>query len=413
MNLIKKNLYFFFPYRGVGGVPILFLRLANYLSILDLYNIYLIDYEDGYMAKNYDKSKDIQFEKYQIDKNIYFKENDTVVFQSMPLWAMPPSLIFNDKTKLIYWNLYPYNMFGCASSIDKYFKNKVIRKLVTLCFRYFIYGDDRKAIKRFDEDKSIFFMDGENFEQTQEWLDVKLQNQLYLPLIIDNIENIKTGYMPKNNELKCLWIGRIGDFKVHILLYTLKKLNSLSKLISKKIFFSVVGTGEYLNYLKQEAEALENIQINYIDYIDPNDLKEYLNDIDIGFAMGTAALDFAKYGLPTVLLDFTYEELTQDYKFDWLYNTKNFTLGREITEELCEKNNRSLGNILGDVVVNYESISNKSFDYINNNFNIAKNVEKFIALVENSSLTYGHLNKKYFKMNIFHKLIGTKKYYND
>lgn len=413
MNSTKENLYLFFPYKGIGGVPMLFLRLAHYLSNLDLYNVFLIDYDNGYMAKNYDQGKNIQFVPYSIDKNIHFFDNDIVVFQSMPLWGMPHNLIFENKAKLIYWNLHPFNLFGYASSIGKKFKNKIVQKLFTLAFRYCIYGNDRRAIKKFDEKKSIFFMDGENFEQTQKWLDVKLKNQLYLPLIIDNIENVKSNYLPKAGEIKCIWIGRIGDFKVHILLYTLKKLDELSKKRYKKILFSVVGTGEYLNYLKQETENLKNIQINYIDYIDPNNFKEYIVEMDIGFAMGTAALDLAKYGLPTVLLDFTYEEVNQDYKFDWLYNTKNFTLGREINDTLCKVNNKSLENILIDIEISYQHISNKSFEYINHNFNIENNVKKFIELIENADLVYSDLDQKYFTMNLFHKLIGAKKYYHD
>ena len=72
MNLTKKNLYFFFPYRGVGGVPVLFLRLANYLSNMNVYNIFLIDYEDGYMAKNYDKDSGVKFVGYSQNTNIKF-----------------------------------------------------------------------------------------------------------------------------------------------------------------------------------------------------------------------------------------------------------------------------------------------------------------------------------------------------
>ena len=67
MNSTKKNLYFFFPYRGVGGVPVLFLRLANYLEKLDLYNIFLIDYQDGYMANNYNQKSNIRFVSYSQD----------------------------------------------------------------------------------------------------------------------------------------------------------------------------------------------------------------------------------------------------------------------------------------------------------------------------------------------------------
>jgi len=413
MNLDKKNLYFFFPYRGVGGVPILFLRLAHSLSTMSKYNLFLIDYEDGYMSKNYDKNKDISLVEYNIQKNIIFQDDDIVVFQSMPLWGMPPNLMFSEKTQLIYWNLHPYNLFGYASSIGKYFKNNVLKSVATLIFRYFIYFNDRKAVKIFDENKSIFFMDGENIEQTQKWLNIKLKNKYYLPLVIDNIENIKIDYTPNQDSLSCVWIGRIGDFKVHILIYTLRKLNKIARKINKNIIFNIIGAGEYLNYLKEEVRELGNIKIVYKDYIKPKDLKDYLKKIDIGFAMGTAALDFAKYGLPTVLLDFKYEEINCDYKYDWLYNTESFTLGREIHTNMCDNDNTSLEKMLSNLSTDYKSISLKTYKYIKNNFLVEKNVKKFIDLLEKSTLRYDDLDKKYFNMNILHKFIGAKKYYHD
>jgi hypothetical protein len=413
MNLTKKNLYFFFPYCGVGGVPVLFLRLTNYLSNMNVYNIFLIDYESGYMAKNYDKNSSIKVVAYSQNTNIKFENNDIVIFQSMPLWGMPPNLLFSDSTKLIYWNLHPYNMFGYASSIGKYFKNKFVQKIFTIGFRYFIYPNDRKAVKLFDTKKSIFFMDGENYTKTKELLDINISTPLFLPLIIDNIENIKENYTPNDDMLNCIWIGRIENFKVHILLYTVKKLNVMAIEYKKEIVFTIVGNGEYLDFLQEEIKNLKNIKIKYIDYIDPNNLKEFLKVFDIGFAMGTAALDFAKYGLPTVLLDFAYEEIKQEYKFDWLYNTKNFTLGREINSKLCEFKNKSLENIVNSLSKDYDPISLKSFNYVNDNFKIENNVNSFVNLIDKSSLVYSDLSIKYFDMNIFHNIIGAKKYYND
>ena len=409
----KTNLYFFFPYCGVGGVSVLFLRLATYLSNINLYNVFLIDYKDGYMAKNYDESSSVKFVVYSRTTNIKFEDNDVVIFQSMPLWGMPPNLFFSDSTKLIYWNLHPYNMFGYASSISKYFKNKFVQKLLIFGFRYLIYPNDRKAIKVFDKKKSIFFMDEENYTKTRELLDLNISIPSYLPLIIDDIENIKENYIPNDQKLNCIWMGRIADFKVHILLYTLKKLNVMATEYKKEIVFTIVGNGKYLDYLLEEIKTLKNIKIKYIDYVNPNNLKEFLKVFDIGFAMGTAALDFAKFGLPTVLLDFAYEEIKKEYKFDWLYNTKNFTLGREIDSKMCEYRNKSLENIITSLSKDYVAVSIKSFNYVNDNFKIESNVNKFLKLMEESDLVYSDLSIKYFDMNIFHNIIGAKKYYDD
>jgi len=46
------KLFFCFPYRGVGGVPLLFLRIAEELSARSKAETYLVDYSDGFMAKH-------------------------------------------------------------------------------------------------------------------------------------------------------------------------------------------------------------------------------------------------------------------------------------------------------------------------------------------------------------------------
>ena len=50
---MKKNLYLIFPYRGTGGVSILFKRAAEWLADKD-YFIKVTDYSDGFISKNVD-----------------------------------------------------------------------------------------------------------------------------------------------------------------------------------------------------------------------------------------------------------------------------------------------------------------------------------------------------------------------
>ena len=41
---------FVFPYRGVGGVPVVFSLIAEDLAIRHGHEIYIVDYKDGAMA---------------------------------------------------------------------------------------------------------------------------------------------------------------------------------------------------------------------------------------------------------------------------------------------------------------------------------------------------------------------------
>ncbi|MBC7037566.1 hypothetical protein G6O47_23990, partial [Salmonella enterica subsp. enterica serovar Enteritidis] len=44
----RPRLYFCFPYHGVGGVSLLFLRVGEALARAGLADVTLVDYADGY-----------------------------------------------------------------------------------------------------------------------------------------------------------------------------------------------------------------------------------------------------------------------------------------------------------------------------------------------------------------------------
>lgn len=56
MDRVQKaelKICFYFPFREVSGVPVLFFRMANELAILNSgIKIYVIDYIDGAIARN-------------------------------------------------------------------------------------------------------------------------------------------------------------------------------------------------------------------------------------------------------------------------------------------------------------------------------------------------------------------------
>ena len=411
MNIKNKKLFFFFPYRGVGGVPILFLRIAHYLSNLNKYDLYLIDYKDGYMAKNYNKDKNIKLLLYNPNENITFNSTDIILFQSMSFFLMPKNLRYNADAKIIFWNLHPYNLFGYAARISR-FKNKIVQSIFHMLFRTLIYSKDRKVVDLLQKNKSLFFMDGENLEQTEKLLKINIENPIYLPLMIDGGENIKFGYVQDSENLNCVWIGRIADFKVHVLAYTVKQIEKYC--ISKNIncSFTIVGDGDFLQYLQGELVNL-SIKVIYVNHINSSDVKDFLKGIDVAFGMGSSALDTAKYGVPTVLLDFTYEKILKDYRFNWLFNTENYTLGRNITHKSYQEGNNTLEVMMDELFSNYSELANSSFEYIFRNFDVQHNIKKFISLVDTSGLVAKQIPKQSFKMNIFQKMIGAKRYYNE
>ena len=48
---MKKNLFLIFPYKGVGGVSVLFKRAAEWLVERN-FSVKVIDYSDGFISKS-------------------------------------------------------------------------------------------------------------------------------------------------------------------------------------------------------------------------------------------------------------------------------------------------------------------------------------------------------------------------
>ena len=102
---------FVFQYRGVGGVPILFFRVAKFLVEQNLARPFLVDYEDGMMARLInDDMQRVTLVPYSDDAVTCLPEDAIVVFQSMTPWSIFPNLNVAKEAKIFFWNCHPFNL---------------------------------------------------------------------------------------------------------------------------------------------------------------------------------------------------------------------------------------------------------------------------------------------------------------
>ena len=113
-----------------------------------------------------------------------------------------------------------------------------------------------------------------------------------------------------NNEeiLHLSWIGRLCDFKIHILNYTIKRIASYCLLSKRTIVFHIVGEGEMKSLLEPYTNRYFNVIVE--GSIPKERLDAFLlNNIDINLSMGTSALESIKLAIPTIILDFSFKRL--------------------------------------------------------------------------------------------------------
>lgn len=359
MNIHKKlSIYFAFPYNGVGGCSILFLRVASYLQKNNLADCFLIDYENGYMAR---ENEDVQLLVYGRD-NIKIPDYGVLVTQSTPPWAIYKHIKFSNQSRVFYWNCHPFNLVPSIPGIRELSTTPVVASILRRSILKKYYTTVASFAKYLNDASSIIFMDGENLRTTEQLLNIYLKDPKLIPIPIE--PETKKWLKDERNFLKVLWVGRIVDFKFYPLLNALVELNGLQ---NRKITVTIVGSGDYLGLLKNKCLQLRNIDIEFINEIAHHKLKSFMLNYDIVLAMGTTALESSSMGIPTVLLDPSYKKVKGSYKFRWLYETRNYDLGSFSYHEECNdfksSYSRGMANLIGEFEKDAKSISTRCHEY--------------------------------------------------
>lgn len=391
----NKSLYFCFPYHEVGGVSVLFLRMAQALSRKIDNPIYLVDYADGYMA-THNKDTKIKLLEYVDDQPVLIPEDAILILQSMTPWSIFPSLKIHDNAQVFFWNCHPYNLVPTFPGIrnlmySSSFFTWLMLSTVLISFKMKM----RAFLKALQDNKAIAFMDRTNVEVTQNSLDVKVKNQTYLPVAIDHCAlEINLNKQDLSKEIRAAWIGRVADFKVHILLYSINKMSSWAMEHKKKCSFTVIGTGEFLDFLKSSTQSHEFFELRFVGNMNTSELKSFLkNECDLLFAMGTSALEGASLGVPSVLLDIAYGEVKGDYIFKFLFEETGCVLGDVLTSKSFKKDNNSLERILGLVEKDFALVSKQSFEYCKKYHSIEVVTDNLIDCLSLNELTFFRLKK--------------------
>ena len=399
-------------------MPVLFYRLVNELSkSIDSMEIYVIDYTDGAIAINLEEKKNVKLLPFCDGVSISPPEDCILVMQAVLPYSIRPELKILPNTRLFFWNLHADNLIPVLIPLpylrNIQFRNFVFYRLLSFLF----YNSLVKRLKFFTEfavqKKALYFMDLPNLEKTSKFLFIDnfiISEFLPVPAVMSN--TLKSDYLQEIRELKFTWIGRLCDFKSHILIYTIKKLSKIS--FEKKIKFRyfIVGDGPF----KQKIIGLdvnhEWFNIEIIGKLKPQELDLFLlENTDILTGMGTSALEGAKLGIPTILLDISYYDLKGDYKYRWIHDTKNYDLGHEITQKDLEVDNQSLINMIDEALNNYRNISAKALDYFVQNHEIKHVAKKFIEKVNLSELRFSEIDSKIINKSILRRLYDLIKYH--
>jgi len=381
-------------------MSLLFLRIAEYLAVTDQAYTFLIDYEDGTMAINRDKSL-TKLLTYSDDGKVCVPDEAILIFQSMTPWSMYPGLSVHESVKVIFWTCHPFGLIPTLPGMRR--KMQASIKVSLLILNSVLYSFKRRASKFtvfLNSVDAIIFQDSSGLKITQSYLNLRLSDPKFLN--IPAMPSIRTKTNPQqrikdDKLLKFTWIGRIVNMKYFILKYAVSKLNVIQDSLGYSVEINIIGQGEYLPKFKKECLKFNNITFRFIDHLTPLELDQFLlSETDVLLAMGTSALEGAKFGIPTILLDISYREVPEGFVFTWLHEKSDNGVGEVLSIDKLEYGNDSLKNKALQIIKNYAEISEKELDNFRQNHALDFISESLLKFSQGSNLSWKMLEENNF-----------------
>lgn len=285
-----------------GGTDALLHRMYDWLITQD-YSVDLMDYNSINKAEN--ESYDIVYlPTSQIDF-LWILKKHNIKFTKIVIWAM-----------------------GHGAYTAAFYNRNYNKSLFCVPINYLLNFVAIKSIKHFMQLHSCIFTDEAGMELDLHGIKYINDELIYpIPIVFPQASNYARAYNGQN--LVITWIGRVTkDFKeipIKQIIYDLKCCLKNRSIQSAK--FNIIGSGDALDEIKEYA-SLNNIKCEYKDYIDPNEIGAFLEqETDLMIAMGTSALDGAKYGCPTAVINALKKVEENSSEYRWIYESKGYSLG--------------------------------------------------------------------------------------
>ncbi len=406
-----KTVAFYFPYYEVSGVPVLFSNLADYFSKNYQFKIAIIDFEDGYMSNSLRENNKIEKIIFETSKPLLI-DVDIVIMQSILPFAMRPEVSFSNKTRIMFWNLWVDNLIPNLfpfAMVRKYYPN-IYRKILSI-----FWNRKLKLMKEFLMNaihlNSLLFMDSANLNNTNYFLSTAIKNSFFLPIACSSGEKRKNEINKDLVELNFSWLGRICDFKIHILNYLILKLSEAAKKLELKVKLHIIGNGPKIDKINSKNYIHKFFDVILLGTMDKKKVDIYLSsNIDINASMGTSVLESAKLGIPSIVLDYAFYPIKFNYKFRWLHDTKYYDLAHLIKKSDDMSKSYEIREIILEFINNRKKLSERSYNYYLSNHSLVSVSDKLKNQIEKSKLTINDINPELLKKSIFRRLNNYKKY---
>ncbi len=391
----KFDIIFYFPFRHPSGVSNLFVRMAQWLAGPGNLHVAVIDYRDGHMAINLVQGGDVALIDFEDSEKLFVPSDAILVMQSLLPYTLPENFIIHPETRIVMWDFLYYSLVNTLIPI---------RPIRLFQYRYpWFYHiwmrnfqpKMRAAIASFIggmiEKESLLFHDRQIVQQTTDYLAIPIENPLCLPVPV-KIVTLSQRLKNSDSILHCGWVGRLYDFKIHMLVHVVERMSEWSRQAARKTVFHIVGDGDEgwrLDELKIENKFFTMKREGSIPSAQLESFME--ENFDITFSMGTSALESAALGIPSVLLDYSFVPIQGKYHFKWLFDSIPGDIGHKIGRDDLESGTDSLEKLLEEYFHSKSDISKKVYAFCKENHSMDAIGSRFLEIVMNAKYRWGDI----------------------
>jgi hypothetical protein len=322
-----KGVAFVYPTRMLGGAELLFIRVAKHLALDHSIRVGVVDYSDGFIARQLVGSP---VEIIPFTEQTRLEGFSHVVAPPTMLPLLDEQISVDGDARLLLWLLHPLNFLELFPGHSRTI-TLPIAWIKRLLYLYNLeYLRFRRKVQRLSNLNAIVYMDEENWRVNRYLFDLPTSAKRYLPVPIPNAEKPTTDKVKElsGRSLDLVWLGRLANFKVTALNHIIQEADKHTRLHQRDLTIHVIGTGPSADKLYKPLYA----KLKSVGVLQGKELYDYLREkTSILFAMGTSSLEGGQMGLPTVLVDASYTPFPSNYRFRWLHQTRDFTLGRVLS----------------------------------------------------------------------------------
>lgn len=417
------KILFYFPYQEECGVPVLFLRMSRWLAENhgDEYNVYVCDYADGAMARNLKKDDSVGLYVSGTPEGIFVKDGEILVMQSLCPYYFPKELHLEPKARIFYWTLHFRNLTPSLLPLpglrDLPYNHLWIYRICSVFYRNLL-GRMAAFINDMMTHKAHYFMDISTQQQTEAHVAVRKPCGMeYLPVPASNYDGVLKKQKYNYEVIDACWIGRISYEKTPILVHTLERCSQYAKERKQRIHFHVIGGGDFTDWVDNlliENDYFTKTKCSPIKFSEIDGFL--LENVDIMFAMGTSALESAKLGIPTVLVDYTAtaKPINGDYKFRYIFERTGYDLGHLIGKADIEKGNKTLEAVFGQLIHNNQEVAMRSRIHFVDNHSLNSVGNKFYNILNKMTYTFDMIDpvviERPLLLKVYNKLRGFNRF---